>query len=95
VIVLLLIEIVAALWYSISYIPFARKIIGAFLRRQAICKPCFAVYDEAQAKINANKGGNTLLNAASGNSSGGKSNMFSSQTSKKGGFTFLRDDDEP
>lgn len=56
VIVLLLIEIIAALWYSISYIPFARKIVGAYLRRQAICAPCFAVYDEVQAKVNPNQG---------------------------------------
>eukprot|EP01038_Epipyxis_sp_PR26KG_P011692 gene11692-15655_t len=39
VIFLLFIEILAALWYSISYIPFGRKLVIAFFKR-TICKPC-------------------------------------------------------
>mmetsp|Transcript_4347 Transcript_4347/g.3897 ORF Transcript_4347/g.3897 Transcript_4347/m.3897 type:complete len:191 (-) Transcript_4347:97-669(-) len=49
VIVLLLIQICAAFWYSISYIPFGRKIVIAFLRR-TICKPCFELYDQAKGE---------------------------------------------
>mmetsp|Transcript_28374 Transcript_28374/g.28672 ORF Transcript_28374/g.28672 Transcript_28374/m.28672 type:complete len:265 (+) Transcript_28374:117-911(+) len=49
VIVLLIIQILAALWYSISYIPFGRKAVKACLKR-TICKPCWDVYEE-------NKGG--------------------------------------
>lgn len=47
VLCLLLIQILAALWYSISYIPFARKVVIAFARR-SVCKPCFDIYDEAK-----------------------------------------------
>ena len=43
---LLLIEIVAAVWYSISFIPFARKIVIQMLRSTGICRPCFDVYDQ-------------------------------------------------
>ena len=47
VIVLLIIEVLAASWYAISYIPFGRKLVIAFFRR-TICKPCFDVYDSAK-----------------------------------------------
>ena len=47
VLVLLIIEVMAATWYAISYIPFGRKMVIAFLRR-TICKPCFAVYDSVK-----------------------------------------------
>ncbi len=45
VLFLLFIEILAAVWYSISYIPFGRKIVLQFLRSIGICFPCFYVYD--------------------------------------------------
>lgn len=44
---LLFIEICAALWYSISYIPFGRKIVCKFFRTTGVCMPCFYVYDSA------------------------------------------------
>lgn len=44
VIFLLIIEVLAAIWYGASYIPFGRKIIITFLRN-TICKPCAVVYD--------------------------------------------------
>lgn len=44
---LLLIEVVAAVWYSISYIPFARKLVIQMLR-STVCKPCFEAYDSMQ-----------------------------------------------
>eukprot|EP01036_Dinobryon_divergens_P025914 gene25914-34508_t len=46
VLTLLFIEILAAIWYSISYIPFARKAVIAFAKR-TICKPCYDVYAES------------------------------------------------
>lgn len=45
---LLVIEIMAALWYSLSFIPFGRKMCLAFLRKIGICMPCFAVYDASK-----------------------------------------------
>jgi hypothetical protein len=77
VLVLLFIEILAALWYSISYIPFARKIVISILRRSP-CGPCFDAFDQAKGSIqNATGGGNN-------NNSGGFMN--------KRGFTLLNDD---
>lgn len=32
-------------WYSLSYIPFGRKIVLQFLRGLGICYPCFYVSD--------------------------------------------------
>lgn len=46
VLFLLAVEIVAGAWYSISYIPFARKIVLNFLRACGICFPCFYVSDQ-------------------------------------------------
>ncbi len=45
VLFLLFIQIMAAVWYSISYIPFGRKMTLKFLRAIYICFPCFFVYD--------------------------------------------------
>lgn len=47
---LLAIEIAAALWYTLSYVPFGRKIFMAFLRKTGACMPCFYVYDQCKAK---------------------------------------------
>jgi len=44
VIVLLIIEICAAFWYGMSYVPFGRKMVITFLRN-TICKPCATAYD--------------------------------------------------
>jgi hypothetical protein len=43
VLVLLFIQVLAGLWYTASYIPFARKMIIAFFRN-TLCKPCFDAY---------------------------------------------------
>eukprot|EP01038_Epipyxis_sp_PR26KG_P005403 gene5403-7487_t len=45
VLFLLFIEVLAAVWYSASFVPFGRKIILAFLRQIGICFPCFFIYD--------------------------------------------------
>jgi hypothetical protein len=47
---LLFIEICAAGWYTLSYVPFGRKIFMAFLRKTGACMPCFYVYDAVKAK---------------------------------------------
>ena len=60
VIVLLLIQICAGFWYSISYIPFARKMVIAFLRR-TICKPCFDAYDSIKGQSGGGEGGNSMM----------------------------------
>ncbi len=44
IISMLFVEILAAVWYSASYIPFGRKMILGCLRA-SICGPCFATYD--------------------------------------------------
>ena len=60
---LLFVEICAALWYTLSYVPFGRKIFMAFLRKTGACMPCFYVYDEyiapCQEKVNETVGANT------------------------------------
>lgn len=50
---LLFIEIMAALWYSLSYVPFGRKIFMSFLRKTGACMPCFYVYDQCKAQYDA------------------------------------------
>ena len=64
VLVLLIIEVMAATWYAISYIPFGRKLVIAFLRR-TICKPCFAVYDSAKGTGGGGKSGGSSMGLAS------------------------------
>ncbi len=82
---LLFIEILAAVWYSISFIPFARKMIIAYLRRGP-CQPCFQVYDEARASmgLNKNNSAGSSINNTLANVTGGNAN--------KKGFTFLSDE---
>lgn len=45
VLFLLFIEVLAAIWYSASYIPFGRDFILSVLRKIGICFPCFAISD--------------------------------------------------
>jgi uncharacterized integral membrane protein len=47
VLFLLFVEILAAVWYSISYIPFGRKIVITCMKK-TVCKPCFDVYEESK-----------------------------------------------
>ena len=39
------VEVLAATWYSISFIPFGRQIVCKFFRTLPCCAPCFAVSD--------------------------------------------------
>jgi hypothetical protein len=45
VLFLLFVEILAATWYSISFIPFGRKMVCSFFRSTGLCAPCFYVSD--------------------------------------------------
>ena len=65
VIGLLVIEVMAATWYALSYIPFGRKVVIMFFRR-TICKPCCLAYDSVKGGGGGGAGG-----GSSGGSSGG------------------------
>ena len=49
VLFVLFIQILAGAWYALSYIPFGRKIVIAFMKR-TICKPCCEVYESAKGE---------------------------------------------
>lgn len=60
---LLFVEILAATWYSLSYVPFGRKIALTCLRKIYICAPCFFISDsihDATAKKQSNPLSNIL-----------------------------------
>jgi len=48
---LLLIEVLAAVWYSLSYIPFGRDFVSSILRKLGICFPCYFVYDAVNEQL--------------------------------------------
>lgn len=50
VLFLLVIEVMAAIWYSASYVPFGRKAILTVCRKYCLCcLPCFQAYDAGKA----------------------------------------------
>mmetsp|Transcript_13812 Transcript_13812/g.18886 ORF Transcript_13812/g.18886 Transcript_13812/m.18886 type:complete len:205 (-) Transcript_13812:157-771(-) len=62
VLFLLFIEILAATWYSISYIPFGRKMVCTFFRSTGLCMPCFYVSDSiAEARKGGSSGGSSVF----------------------------------
>ena len=64
VLFLLLVEIIAGAWYSLSYIPFGRKIVLQFFRATGVCFPCFYVSDkihESCKKSNQSKSNNSSM----------------------------------
>eukprot|EP00981_Chlorochromonas_danica_P011767 scaffold4247_cov174-Ochromonas_danica.AAC.28 len=82
VLFLLLVEILAGCWYSISYIPFARKIVITFFRSLGICYPCFYVHDNVKAscekcqkKNNSSSSGTGIMGSGKGSSSNSTSSM--------------------
>jgi len=84
VITLLIIEILAAIWYSASFIPFGRKMIHAFLRRTC-CGPCYEAYDKMPKAPTLGNGVASEGTAKSLNPFGGqKKSMFSSLNIGKG-----------
>mmetsp|Transcript_8821 Transcript_8821/g.14680 ORF Transcript_8821/g.14680 Transcript_8821/m.14680 type:complete len:288 (-) Transcript_8821:153-1016(-) len=84
VLFLLVIEILAGSWYSLSFIPFGRKVVLAFIRRTGICMPCFFCYDSAKETYEQTFPPPTTterVSAAAANVTGGKkkskfSNIF-------------------
>jgi hypothetical protein len=56
VLFLLAIEIIAGAWYSLSYIPFGRKIVLQCLRKTKICFPCFWISDNLQEQYRRRHG---------------------------------------
>ena len=63
ILVFLFLEILAGMWYGLSYIPFGRKMVSQFFRSIGICYPCYFVYDATHGQ----GGNNSLL----GNIGGG------------------------
>lgn len=60
ILALLFIEVLAACWYSLSYIPFGRKMVLSCFRSTGICFVCFYVSDsiaEAQKSSTSTSGG--------------------------------------
>jgi hypothetical protein len=45
VLALLIIEILAAAWYTLSWVPFARKVVIEFFKSTGLCKSCFWMHD--------------------------------------------------
>jgi hypothetical protein len=78
VLFLLAIEIIAGAWYSLSYIPFGRKIVLQFFRATGVCFPCFWVSDNVQEQCKKCKAPSA---SSSSSNTGGMSNIFG--TSKK------------
>jgi hypothetical protein len=90
VLFLLCIEIIAGAWYSISFIPFGRKIVLSFLRATGVCFPCFYVSDNVQEcyakNVKSSNSGSTFGGSSNNNSNpifGGNSK---SSSSSSGGF---------
>ena len=48
VIAMLVIQVLAASWYALSYVPFGRKMVITFFKRTC-CKPCCDAYEESTA----------------------------------------------
>lgn len=78
VLFLLLVEILAGTWYSISYIPFGRKIVCSFFRSLGIFGPCFYVYDSCAESCKSNSKSSSTNNVFSGSSSSNTSNPTAS-----------------
>eukprot|EP01039_Chlorochromonas_danica_P008928 gene8928-9849_t len=86
VLFLLFIEILAALWYTISFIPFARKMFIAFLRRSP-CGPLIQAVDDAKEAMGFKKPptpSTTINNTLAG---------VTGNNAKKKGFSFLGGED--
>lgn len=81
VLFLLLVEIVIGCWYSLSYVPFGRKIVCSFFRALGIFAPCFYVYDScAETCQSTSKSSNNVFagsSAASASSTATTTNNLS------------------
>jgi hypothetical protein len=82
VLFLLGIEIIAGVWYSISFIPFGRKIVLQFLRATGVCFPCFWVGDKVSESCK-----NCKSSSSSSSSSSTTSNLFGGGEKKNSTFS--------
>ena len=48
---LLFVEVLAAVWYSLSFIPFGRDFVSSIMRKTGLCFPCYFIYDEVNAAM--------------------------------------------
>ncbi len=80
VLFLLAIEIIAGAWYSISYIPFGRKIVLSFLRATGVCFPCFYVSDNVQECYAKNVKSSSSGSSTFGGSSSNNNTIFGGNT---------------
>lgn len=87
VLFLLLIEIIAGTWYSLSYVPFGRKIVCTFFRSLGICAPCFYVHDSVSQSCQQQKSSNSTTNNVFSGSSGSSSKSSTNSTPIFGGGT--------
>eukprot|EP01035_Chromulina_nebulosa_P018055 gene18055-23701_t len=65
IIFLLIVEILAGTWYSLSFIPFGRKIVLTFLRSTGCCFPCFAASDAVHDFMNSKKSSSSSSSSSS------------------------------
>lgn len=79
VLFLLLVEIIAGTWYSISYIPFGRKIVCSFFRALGVFGPCFYVYDScAESCQSKSKSSNNVFSGSSSTTNNPTASVFGS-----------------
>jgi hypothetical protein len=84
VLFLLAIEIIAGIWYSISFIPFARKIVITFFRSLGICYPCFYVHDSIKETCDKHK-----KSSNSSSTSNSISNVFGAPAKEPSSFSSM------
>ena len=63
---LLFVEILAAVWYGLSYIPYGRAMVLGFLRQTGVCMPCFAASDAIQEQYKSMKTSSSSSSSSSG-----------------------------
>jgi hypothetical protein len=77
VLFLLLVEIIVGCWYSLSYVPFGRKIVCSFFRALGVFAPCFYVYDScAESCQSKSKSSNNVFSGSSSNTSNPSATVF-------------------
>lgn len=95
---MLFIQVLAGIWYSISYIPFARRIAINMMRQVPVLRECFSSYDyvSEQAEITSQTLGITKKEDKKKNVFSKMGKLFDSKKeSKKDNsfFGFMRDEE--
>jgi hypothetical protein len=86
VLFLLFIEYLAGIWYSLSYIPFARKVVCRQLRASQICFPCFWVSDKRKETCNTKSSGSSSSSFSTSSNTPTTTALFGGE--KKSSSTF-------